>query len=392
MGRFALASTALLLCAGLAACSDPGSGLPDGATVSGDGSDSPGPDGQPAPTGFTVREVDTVQNPWAMTFLPGSDDLLITRQTGEFLLRHPDGETVTVGGTPDVAYAGQGGLGDVVVSPDFEQDRLVYLSWAQRGEGGTGAAVGRGRLDTGPGAPRLTDFETIWQQQPKTSGNGHFAHRMAFSPDGRHLFVTSGDRQKMEPAQDLDVTLGKVLRLDPDGSAAPDNPFVDRGGVATQIWTYGHRNPLGIAFDGDGNLWSSEMGPRGGDELNLIVAGRNYGWPLASQGRHYSGQAIPDHTAGDGFEAPKVFWNPSVSPGSLMLYDGDVWPQWRGDAFLGALSGQALIRVDLDGTDATIADRWDMGARIREVEQGPDGTIWLLEDGDAGRLLQLVPS
>lgn len=220
-------------------------------------------------------------------------------------------------------------------------------------------------------------------------GSGHFSHRLAFSPDGRHLFVSSGDRQKMEPAQDLATSLGTIVRLTPDGAAAPGNPFAGRAGTAAEIWSYGHRNPLGLAFDADGRLWSTEMGPQGGDELNLIEAGANYGWPQASQGVHYGGRAIPDHAPGDGFVAPLVWWTPSVSPGSLMIYAGDRFPGWSGDAFVGALSGQALIRIDLDADRARVADQWDMGARIRAVAEAPDGAIWLLEDAPSGRLVRL---
>lgn len=231
----------------------------------------------------------------------------------------------------------------------------------------------------------------IWRQQPKTSGSGHFGHRLAFSSDGQYLFVSSGERQKFDPAQDLGTNLGKIVRLTPDGTPAPGNPWADRGGVTAQLWSHGHRNPLGLAFDAAGNLWSSEMGPRGGDELNLIEPGNNYGWPKASNGSHYDGRDIPDHRAGDGFAAPAVFWNPSISPSSLMIYSGSAFPQWQGDAFIGALSGEALIRIDLDGTTATLADTWGLNARIREVEQAPDGTIWLLEDAPSGRLLRLSP-
>lgn len=350
------------------------------------------PSDEVTPSGFQPREVATLSNPWAMAFLPGRSELLITQKSGELLLRDQEtGATITVGGTPPVVDAGQGGFGDVVPGPTFEQDNTIYLSWVERGaRGQTGAVIGRARLESAGTTAELVDLSVIWRQD-KTTGNGHFAHRMVFSPDGTHLFVTSGDRQKMQPAQDLSTNLGKVLRLTPDGEPAEGNPFGDRGGVSAEIWTYGHRNPLGIAFDADGNLWVSEMGPRGGDEINLIIEGRNYGWPRASNGSHYDGDPIPDHAPGDGFEAPKVFWNPSVSPGSLMIYSGDKFPQWRGDAFAGALSGQALLRVDLNGTEAVKGDQWDVGERIRDVAQGPDGSLWVIEDGDRGRLLELVP-
>lgn len=340
---------------------------------------------------FAVAPVATFDEPWAMTFLPDGS-ALVTERGGALLLVDPSsGSTTAVQGVPHVAVGGQGGLGDVILTPGFAHDGRIYLSWVEPGDDGTsGAVVGRATLHT-DGTPRLEAVSVLWRQEPKVTGQGHFGHRLAVSPDGRYLFVSSGERQKMQPAQDKAVNLGKILRLTLDGVAAAGNPFATRGGVAAQIWSLGHRNPLGLAFDSAGNLWSSEMGPLGGDELNLILPDRNYGWPLASNGSHYSGEDIPDHRAGDGFEAPKVWWNPSISPGSLMIYSGTLFPQWRGDAFIGALSGQALIRVDLDGTSAAKADQWDMGARIREVEQGPDGAVWLLEDGAGARLLRLTP-
>lgn len=324
-----------------------------------------------------------------MTFLPDGN-LLVTQRGGTLVHRDmATGRTLVVTGTPDVVVAGQGGLGDIVLGPTYGTDRTVYLSWVEAGDGGTsGAVVGRATLDTA--AASLRDLRVIWRQD-KTTGSGHFSHRLAFSPDGRYLFVTSGERQKFDPAQDLDTDLGKVLRLEPDGTTAPGKPFVGGAGRTAEIWSYGHRNGLGLAFDAEGNLWESEMGPQGGDEFNLIREGANYGWPLVCNGSHYGGADIPDHAPGDGFEAPRVWWTPSISPGSLMIYSGSLFPQWRGDAFIGALSGEALIRVHLDGTSATKADQWPMGARIREVEQGPDGAIWLLEDGPGGRLLRLAP-
>ncbi len=339
---------------------------------------------------FEIAEVASFDQPWAMTFLPDGR-ALVTQKGGTLrLVDVGTGAAIDVAGTPQVVDAGQGGLGDVVLGPTFERDRTVYLSWAEAGDGGVGAAVGRARLTTGD-SPALEGLQVIWRQTPKVDGSGHFGHRLAFSPDGAHLFVSSGERQTMDPAQDLTNTLGTIVRLNPDGSAAQGNPFAGRGGVAAQIWSYGHRNPLGLAFDGAGHLWSSEMGPKGGDELNLIAAGKNYGWPKASNGSHYSGEDIPDHAPGDGLEAPKAWWNPSISPSSLMIYSGSMFPDFTGDAFIGALSGQALLRVHLDGTSATKANQWDLGQRIREVEQGPDGSIWLLTDASNGELLHLTP-
>jgi glucose/arabinose dehydrogenase len=242
---------------------------------------------------------------------------------------------------------------------------------------------------------RLDGFQVIWRQQPRTDGRGHYGHRLLFSPDGRHLFISSGERQEFTPAQDMGGNLGKILRLNPDGTVPPDNPFAGQGGVAAQVWTLGHRNPLGIAFDGAGRLWAVEMGPRGGDELNLIERGRNYGYPIVSNGDHYDGRPIPDHETRPEFEAPKVSWTPVISPGDMIIYSGSLFPQWRGDALLAGLSGEALIRVDLDGANAREAERWPMGHRLREVEQNPDGSVYLLEDGQdgsIGRLLRLAPA
>lgn len=339
---------------------------------------------------FAVEEVTTFDEPWAMTFLPSGEALVTERGGALTLVEVTSGEKRRVEGTPTVLHEGQGGLGDIVLGPTYTTDGTVYLSWVEAaGEGRAGALVGRARLRT-EGTPRLEDLRPIWRQEP-TTGRGHYSHRLAVSPDDDYLFVSSGDRQNMDPAQDTANDLGSILRLDLDGSPADGNPFGDRGGQAAEIWSYGHRNVLGLAFDADGRLWASEMGPKGGDELNLVERGGNYGWPRASNGSHYDGKDIPDHTAGDSFVAPKVWWTPSVSPGSLLLYTGTAFPEWTGDAFLGALSGQALIRVDLDGTSAAKADQWDMGERIREVEQGLDGTLWLLTDGPRGRLLHLTP-
>lgn len=345
---------------------------------------------------FQVREVASYDQPWAMAFLPGTPYAAITERGGALFVRDLESDRqVEVDGVPVVQVAGQGGLGDIIVAPSFEQDQRVYLSWVEPGDAGTsGAAVGLGRLVVDQSGARLENLNVIWRQVPKVGGDGHFAHRLAISPDERYLFVTSGERQQEEPAQDRSTNLGKILRLNLDGTPAAGNPFSDEPYPATEIWSLGHRNPLGLAFDRSGRLWNSEMGPQGGDELNLVVAGANYGWPRVSNGSAYSGADIPDHAAGDGFQAPTVWWTPSVSPGSLMIYTGSAFPEWRGDAFVGALSGQSLIRVDLDGASATVAERFaggDLGARLRALAQGPDGSIWVLQDGSGGKLLQLTP-
>lgn len=343
---------------------------------------------------FMVSPVARFAEPWAMTFLPDGR-LLVTEKKGALKILNKDGTTGTITGTPQVAYGGQGGLGDVVLHPQFAGNGLVYLSWAEPADGGgRNAAVGRGRLVLDGRGGRIEGLQVIWRQDPKAVTPGHFAHRIVFAPDG-HMFLTSGERMQMTPAQAMTGNLGKVIRLADSGAVPPDNPFRDKGGIAAQFWTIGHRNQLGIAFDGAGRLWAHEMGPMGGDELNLIVPGKNYGWPVVSNGDHYGGSPIPDHPTHPEYEAPKVWWNPSISPAGLIIYSGQLFPQWRGSAFIGALSGQSLIRVALDGTSARKADQWDMGVRIREVEQGPDGAIYLLEDergGTGGRLVKLAPA
>jgi glucose/arabinose dehydrogenase len=334
---------------------------------------------------FKVTEISSFSTPWAMAFLPGSgvpltNMALVSEKEGKlWLVDVTNGKRTAVTGVPAVKVAGQGGLGDVMPSPDFAGNRRVYLSYAEAGPNGTsGAALGYGTLDlSNPAAPALNDFKVIWRQEPKVDSDVHFSHRIAFAPD-RTLFVSSGERFKFDPAQDPNSDLGKIIHMTADGQR-----------IGGRYYTLGHRNVLGLQFAPDGRLWASEMGPQGGDEVNLILAGKNYGWPRVSNGSHYDGRDIPDHKPGDGFEAPKVWWNPSVSPGSLLIYTGDKFPQWKGDALLGALSGEALIRVDIDGDQARKADQWPMGARIRAVDQGPHGSVYLLEDN--GRLLRLDP-
>ena len=371
-----------------------------GESVASGNSDAPAGPAAPAVTDskpFQVRHIASFDEPWAMTFLPGTNgQALITEKKGRLKLLWSDvGRVAEVAGAPTVDYGGQGGFGDVVVHPRFAENRLVYLSWVEAGEGGRGAVVGRGRLrmESGTGAA-LEGLEVIWRQSPKRSGRGHYGHRIAFGPDGK-LYISNGDRQEFTPAQDMSGTLGKIVRLNDDGTVPADNPFASRGGATAQIWSLGHRNPLGIAFDGSGRLWEIEMGPEGGDELNVVIKGKNYGYPIVSNGDHYDGRPIPDHPTRPEFEAPKLWWTPVISPGDMIVYSGSQFPKWRGDLLVAALSGEALIHIDIDGDKAREAARYPMGARIREVEQGPDGSIYLLEDsrgGSGGRLLKLTPA
>jgi glucose/arabinose dehydrogenase len=351
---------------------------------------------------FDVTEITSFDEPWAMAFLPDGR-ILVTEKKGLLRLLGQDGQSYgVIRGMPDVDYFGQGGLGDVVLHPDFEDNNLVYISYAEGGVAGTrGAAVARGTLElTGRGG-MLHDLEVVWRQYPKQVGFGHYGHRIAFDADG-YLWISSGDRQKFTPSQDMQSNIGKVVRLHDDGSVPEDNPFVDYysqdafvddEGVYPEIWSLGHRNPLGLAFDLDGQLWLIEMGPAGGDELNLVKRGANYGYPLVSNGEHYDGRPIPNHDTRPEFAEPAIWWT-TISPGHLMAYSSDAFPEWKGNLFASGLSSRAILRIELDGESATEAERFEMGARIRNVTQGPAGNLWVLEDerrDSQGRLLKLTP-
>ncbi|WP_239805594.1 PQQ-dependent sugar dehydrogenase [Croceicoccus hydrothermalis] len=344
--------------------------------------------------GFALTEMGTFDEPWALAFEPGTDRLFVTEKKGNIRIRQPNGAMGSVSGVPRVDYGGQGGLGDFVFGPDYARTGHVYLSWVEAGDGDTrGAVVGRARLiceESGVNCT-LDGLETIWRQTPKVSGRGHYSHRIAFSPDGQYLFITSGDRQKKDPAQDLSNTLGTIVRLLPDGTPAPGNPFADRGGVSAQIWSYGHRNMLGIDFDPEGRLWVLEHGPKGGDELNLVEKGGNYGWPIVSNGVDYDGSPIPDNDTRPQFIKPRIGWTPVIAPGNFIFYTGDMFPALKGQAIIAGLKTKAIIRVGFDGTTPTELARHPMDRRIREVAQGPDGAIWAVEDEGGARLWRLTP-
>ena len=336
--------------------------------------------------------------PWAAEFIPGTPMLVITEKSGKVKAYNTATErTIDIDGAPVVDYGGQGGLGDVAFleseAASYIGKRTIYLTWAEPGSGDTrGAALGRGTLNCSTDeACQIEGLEVIWRQSPKVTGRGHYSHRIAFSPDGKFLFLTSGDRQKMEPAQDSENTLGTIVRLNLDGSAASGNPFADQGSPTDEIWSYGHRNLLGIAFDMQGQLWDVEHGPAGGDELNLVKPGQNYGWPAVSDGEHYNGDPIPDHDTDPSFAKYAVTWTPVIAPGDMVIYRGDLFTGWKNDALIAAMGAKGLVQVELDGEQAREVARHDLGQRIRAVVEGPDGALWALEDGTGGRLLKLTP-
>ena len=348
-------------------------------------------------TKLDAEAITDFDEPWALSFLPDGS-MLVTTKPGKLFRTTSQGDKTEIAGVPDVTYGGQGGLGDVVPHPDFADKQLVYFSYVDSDDGGEtrGAVVARAKLHLSSSSPALTDVEEIWRQQPFMTGKGHFSHRIAFGPKGSeqdgYLFITSGDRQKQTPAQDMEVNLGKIIRLNDDGSVPADNPYQDDGELAKTFWSIGHRNLLGINFDAENRLWEIEMGPRGGDELNLINPGLNYGWPVVSDGDNYSGKPIPDHDTDGSFEKPVISWNPVISPGDFAIYTGDAFSGWKGDAIAAGLSSEAVVHIDIDGETAEEAERFEWGKRIREIEEGPNGAIWVLEDKAGGRLVKLTPA
>ena len=348
----------------------------------------------PAP--FAITAHGAFDEPWAMAFEPGTGRIAITEKQGAAKLVDPaTGRVLPISGIPTVAYGGQGGMGDIAFAPDYATSRNIYLSWA---EAGTGAArravVGRGQLACAADACSVTGLSVIWRQSPEIESAGHFSHKIAFSPDGRYLFIASGERMQGAPAQDLSGNLGKIVRLNLDGTPASGNPFADRGGVSAEIWSYGHRNIYGLHFDASGQLWDLEHGPRGGDELNRVERAANYGWPERSNGDDYDGDVIPDHSADDGFTKPAISWNPVIAPGDFVFYNGSAFSAWRGNVIAANLGVGTLVRVAIgaDGRTASEAERWRFPRRLRDISEAADGTIWLIEDGPGGRLLHLTPT
>jgi glucose/arabinose dehydrogenase len=351
---------------------------------------SPTPNSVKIPT----RVVDVargLEHPWGLAFLPDGR-LLVTERPGR--LRIVDGGGQVSGplaGVPEVQAGGQGGLLDVALSPNFEQDRLVYLSFSEPGQGGAaGTAVARGRL----GERGLEGTQVIWRQMPKVSGANHWGSRLVFRPDGT-LFVTLGDRfAYRDRAQDLSTTIGKIVRINADGSIPHDNPFVGRDGIRPEIWSYGHRNVQSAALDGNGQLWTVEHGARGGDELNNPQPGRNYGWPVITYGVDYSGARIGAGTSRPGMEQPVYYWDPVIAPSGAVFYSGGAFPDWRGDLFMGSLQPGRLVRLRIGDGRVIREERYlaELGERIRDVRQGPDGLIYLLTDHPRGRILKLEPA
>lgn len=376
---------------------------------------TPSPTPAPRPiVGVSVTTVAALPTPWSMTFLPDGRLLVTERPPTPGTLANPvtpgNLRIVSSSGAVSAPVAGlpaNTGVLDVKPDPRFSDNRLVYVSYVERNPTATrmgrnagdlsvdpaGIAVVRGALSANGG--ELTGTQVIWRQVPKivsNPGSGEYGGRLAFSPDGRYLFVTSGDRQELARYLfDTDNTLGKIIRLFPDGSIPPDNPFSGLAGARTEIWSLGFRNPYGLAFDLGGQLWSHDMGPSGGDELNLVQAGLNYGWPATSYGNNYDGSPIPKPVPGDGYAPSALSWTPVIAPSDMIFYSGSLFADWRGDAIISGLQSKGLVRVRVSGTTATEVQRIDLQARIRAVAQGPDGAIWVLEDQPSGRLLKLAP-
>lgn len=336
---------------------------------------------------------DRLDHPWGLAFLPDGRMLVTERNTGAIRIVTQNGDvSAPLAGTPTVYASGQGGMLDVAVDPAFNNNHFIYFSFAEPGPGGAGTVVGRGRLDAATAA--LRDVQILFRQQPKTNGGRHFGSRLVFAPDGQ-LFITVGERGESERAQDFSINRGQVIRINPDGSIPADNPFVGKPGYRPETWSVGHRNPQGAALNPDsGKLWINEHGAKGGDEINIPAAGKNYGWPVITYGVDYSGAKIGVGTHKDGMEQPIYYWDPSIAPSGMAFYSGDKFPKWRGNAFVGALKFQLLVRLTLDGENVIGEERLLQGLkrRIRAVVDGPDGYLYLLVDHDPGQILRVEPA
>jgi glucose/arabinose dehydrogenase len=371
---------------------------------------------------FTMTQVATFSLPWRIAFLPDGR-MLITEKVGPVWLVTQEGQKTPIANVPAVQYQGQGGMLGVFLSPKYATDHNVYLTYSEPGEGGSSLALARARLEISADKASLEGLEVIWREMPKGQG-GQFGAQIAFSPDGQYLFLTVGDRQRMTPAQEPDQALGKILRLTLDGKPAPGNPMAGKTGAKTvqlinpprdteaaktaavvstytfpgpnlapaETWSTGHRTPYGLDFAPDGRLWEVEHGPRGGDELNLIEPGKNYGWPLVSYALNYDGVPIPSPDTRPDLTKPVIYWTPVIAPGSLTFYDGAMFPQWRGSALITGLASQTLNRVTFDGNGgAKPAERWSVGHRLRDAEVAPDGALWVVEDANPGGLFRVTP-
>jgi glucose/arabinose dehydrogenase len=367
-----------------------GGGSSGGGTPAPAPTPSPSPTTTPAPTTTAVLQnaVATFDNPWAMVFLPDGR-LLVTEKPGHLQLVTTAGAKTQVSGVPAVTYSGQIGLLDVALDPAYATNSRVWLSYEEPGAGGQRLAVAQATLNL-VGAPGLTGLTVVWRASPTTTG-GQPGGRLAFSPDGKYVFVSTGERQQFTPAQDASGTLGKIVRLNLDGTPAAGNPFADTAGAKPEIWTLGHRNPYGLVFASDGRLFESEMGPMGGDEFNLIEPGQNYGWPNVSEGDNYDGTPIPRHSTNPAYTAPLLSWTPVIAPGGMIQYHGSKFVGWTGDFVLAGLVQQGIVRLRVNGGTAAEVARISLGARIREVEEAADGSIWVLQDGSTAKLVQLLP-
>ena len=373
---------------------------------------------------FTMTQVATFNRPWRIAFLPDGR-MLITEKVGPVWLVTPQGEKTQIANAPAVLYQGQGGMLGVFTSPKYATDRVVYLTYSEPGDeaGTSGLALARAKLTIGQGTASFDNLTVLWRDMPKGRG-GQFGAQIAFSPDGQYLFLTVGDRQRMTPAQDPNTEVGKILRLTLDGEPAPGNPMAGKTGATSrplinpprdtevaktaevistyslpgpnlalsETWSTGHRTPYGLAFAPDGRLWELEHGPRGGDELNLIEPGKNYGWPLVSYATNYNGVPIPSPDTRDDLVKPVIYWTPVIAPGNFIFYKGAMFPQWQGSALISGIATTSLSRVTFDGKGgATPGERWNVGKRLRDVEVAPDGALWMLEDSATGGLFRVTP-